>query len=107
MNGDLKNTTNAALADIMTTGHIGLFLGAHTYYNESFTGSIDDFRMYNYALSDAGVTYIYECPAPPRYDLDEDCDVDLGDLAVMAEFWLNPYDMTDMAGLSGEWLTNK
>jgi len=105
VNGELKNTTNATLADIQTSDHVGAFLGAHTYYNESFTGSIDDFRLYNYALSDTEVAYIYNCPVPPQYDLDPDCVVDLKDLRVMAGLWIDQYDLSDLAGLGAEWHT--
>jgi hypothetical protein len=103
MNGDLKNTSNATLADIVTTDLLGVYLGVATNYNESFTGRMDDFRMYNYALSDAEVSQLYACTSL-AYDLDFDCDVDIDDLVILAGFWIDQFDMSNFAGLSAEWL---
>jgi hypothetical protein len=107
MDGDLKATTNAALADFVTDISSGIFLGAHQNYNESFTGLLDDFRLYNYALSDAEVTQLYACSSL-AYDLDFSCNVDLIDYAKLAEQWDGGagggYDIDDLAGLCSEWL---
>jgi hypothetical protein len=103
MNGDLKNTTNATLADIVTTDLLGVYLGVATNYNESFTGRMDDFRLYNYALSDADVAQLYACTSL-AYDLDFSCNVDLIDYATLAEGWGGAYDLADLVGLCSEWL---
>ena len=103
MDGDLKATTNAVLADIVLDISGGVFLGAHQNYNESFTGSFDDFRLYNYALSDAEVTQLYECSLL-AYDLDFSCNVDLIDYATLAEGWGGAYDHADLVGPCSEWL---
>ena len=41
------------------------------------------------------------CPAG---DFDLDCDVDMDDLMIMAEGWLNSYRLIDMANVSVDWL---
>ena len=68
-----------------------------------FTGSLDDFRIYNKALSADEVKALYEklCPKPAG-DLNGDCQVDFFDFAVLAdsyvgstENWLKLKDIAD------------
>jgi hypothetical protein len=84
----------------------GAWWGANQTWAESFTGRIDDARLYNYALSGAEVADLYACSLIV-YDLDFDCDVDLVDFSVLAGLWLDQYDISDLSGLGAEWLTNK
>ena len=37
-------------------------------------------------------------------DLNLDCSVDMDDLLLLAQGWLNPYEMADMADVSRGWL---
>jgi len=39
-------------------------------------------------------------------DLDEDCDLDIYDLALFADDWLAPHDLDSFADLAGDWLLN-
>jgi hypothetical protein len=59
-----------------------------------FVGLLDDFRLFNYALTAQEAANLYlavkggiVCPAPMLYDLDGDCQVDLRDFAVFAAQW--------------------
>jgi hypothetical protein len=63
--------------------------------DQRFRGKADDFRIYNHALSANeilmtyyGVTGKKVCAAKPTLDLNNDCVVDLGDLAMLAASWL-------------------
>ncbi|RLG32991.1 hypothetical protein DRN98_04520 [Methanosarcinales archaeon] len=62
-----------------------------------------------YSSASGGTKWIIElgigskCVDPPEYDLDGDCDVDLVDLNLLLEDWLNPADLEDFAGLAAEW----
>jgi hypothetical protein len=108
MDADPKATTNAALADIVPSSiENDLLLGAHIDWDEAFNGSVDDFRMYNYVLSDAEVAQLYACSSL-GYDLDFSCNVDLTDFGKLAEEWDGGagggYDIDDLAGLCSEWL---
>ena len=59
-----------------------------------FDGLVDDVRVYNYALSveEAADLYIDVmgpiCLSPPVNDLNDDCRVNLADLAIIADEWL-------------------
>jgi hypothetical protein len=66
--------------------------------NNRFSGQIDDLQIFNYALTTEQVAQQYlgvqggwicntELPALP-YDYDNNCRVDLGDLAIFAAQWL-------------------
>ena len=105
--GVLQNTTTGNTTDIVSDISGGVFLGAHQNYNESFTGSFDDFRLYNYALDDTQVTQLYACSSL-AYDLDFSCNVDLTDFSKLAEEWDGGagggYDLADLVGLCSEWL---
>ena len=86
---DSKSGTDAPIEDV-TSFTIGS--GWYGHYD----GLIDDFRIYDYALSEAEVAFLASegtGQLPPRNDLAEDIDasdrVDLGDFGVLAEQWLD------------------
>ncbi len=59
-----------------------------------YAGSMDDIRLYNYALTADNVADMYSdiagnfCRTKPAYDWDGNCKVDLGDFAIFAAQWL-------------------
>jgi hypothetical protein len=62
---------------------------------EAFEGVIDDFRLYNYALSDVEAVKLYtdatgesRCLGTLKQDLDGDCEVTLADFARLAAEWM-------------------
>jgi hypothetical protein len=63
---------------------------------ENFAGGVDDMRIYNYALTAEQVAQMYYDTTGekvclygnPAYDLNGNCIVDLGDLALLAGDWL-------------------
>jgi hypothetical protein len=78
-----------------------LNIGRGTYAKDRlFHGMIDDVRLFNYALSPEGIAIVYEdaplplmppqfvCSGYPAGDLNEDCQVDLLDFAILASAWL-------------------
>lgn len=64
--------------------------------NSPFPGAMDDMVIYNYALDKYEVADAYIATAGgylciggnPEFDLNEDCQVDLEDLAILANNWL-------------------
>ncbi|MBE0536483.1 MAG: hypothetical protein IH624_12520 [Phycisphaerae bacterium] len=64
--------------------------------DDLYTGFMDDIRLYNYPLTPQEVADLYvlaphveyACVQPPQLDLTGDCKVDLMDLAVLAEAWM-------------------
>jgi len=66
-----------------------------TGYGGTFTGAIDDVRLYNYPMSKLEVAQMYAnttntvlCVEQPVGDFDGDCDVDMQDFAILAADWL-------------------
>jgi hypothetical protein len=66
------------------------------YAGNVFDGLLDDFRLYNYALTSLEAAKLYTdislktvCVKPLAQDLTGDCKVDLADFAEMALRWLN------------------
>ncbi len=67
-----------------------------TIGTENFAGGVDDMRIYNYALTAEQVAQMYYDTTGekvclygnPTYDLNGNCIVDLGDLALLAGDWL-------------------
>ncbi|MBN1817032.1 MAG: hypothetical protein JW828_06700 [Sedimentisphaerales bacterium] len=60
-----------------------------------FNGSIDDVRIYNYALAPLDIGMLYYditgetvCPMYHAYDYNQNCYVDLGDLAMFLSQWM-------------------
>lgn len=76
-------------------------LDVETGLGQFFNGSIDDLRIYNYALDPVEIAYLYNdvtdetvCvypndPVLQSFDYDGSCAIDLGDLAIFASNWLN------------------
>lgn len=72
---------------------IGIYANANT--PAIFEGVIDDFRLYNYALSEIEAVKLYtdatgepRCLGTLKYDLDGDCEVTLADFARLAAEWM-------------------
>lgn len=75
------------------------FIGRSNWpeWDSLYAGWMDDLRLYNYALSAQEVADVYleredieyACIQPVAFDLDGDCRIDLSDLAILAERWLN------------------
>ena len=96
-NGVLKRTSAIALDTASTPMYIGGGnVTGEAYYNE-FAGYIDDVRMYDSALDADYITDLYDamqgigyvCDSPPTMDFTNDCVVDLADMAVFAQDWLD------------------
>jgi hypothetical protein len=49
------------------------------------------------------VTKLFRCDAPPD-DLNNDCGVNMLDFAILADNWLNGYDLNDLASMASNWL---
>ncbi len=72
-------------------------MGKRADNDNLFTGLIDDIRLYNYALSSKEIAKLwtdvsggYVCLAgPPLYDFNQDCRVDLADLAIFTAQWMD------------------
>ena len=63
--------------------------------DEKFTGAIDDYRVYDFALNAENaaaayydVTGLASCVNPPALDYNDDCKVDMDDLAIFIASWL-------------------
>jgi len=72
------------------------FWGAYDagFQHGVFNGLIDEFALYNYALSPLEIGQLYiagaggtVCVETPQYDLTGDCQVDLEDFAIFAASW--------------------
>ena len=77
----------------MAVGYWGSYDAS--YQHGVFDGQIDDFRLYNYALSLEEVGQLWiggggagGCMDPPENDLNDDCAVDLEDFAIFAASWM-------------------
>lgn len=84
------NFTLAAGADAT------FFIGRNDNLGERFDGALDDIKAFNYALAPEEVVDLYTLETNgtvclygnPVGDLDENCRIDLGDLGVLAQHWL-------------------
>ncbi len=72
-----------------------IHLGNRTNMQRPFTGAIDDFRLYNHELPREAIAAIYAeisgksvCLDPISGDLNDDCKVNLEDIALLALDWL-------------------
>lgn len=91
LNGQLYDSradTNSSITDI-TSFEIG------SGWYGGYDGLIDDFRIYNYALSESEVAYvatngtgIFEQPLLIPADLNDDDRIDFSDFAILADHWL-------------------
>lgn len=72
------------------------YIGRNDQLNERFDGTLDDIKVFNYALSPEEVVDLFYAETGtstclygnPVADLNEDCDVNLSDFAIMASNWL-------------------
>jgi hypothetical protein len=80
------------------------------------SGSIDDVRIYPYALDQDQITELYNgaevadyfCTSQITSDLDGNCQVDLYDYAILGAAWAATppeADITDLAGFAADWLS--
>jgi len=72
------------------------YIGKSAWGDSYFTGRMDEVRIYNYAMSDDEIADLYfadsgqsACVARLSADLTDDCRVDLADLGLLAQQWLN------------------
>jgi hypothetical protein len=49
------------------------------------------------------VTKLFRCNMPAD-DLNNDCGINILDFAMLAEDWLNGYDLNDLASMASNWL---
>ncbi|ARN56252.1 LamG-like jellyroll fold domain-containing protein [Sedimentisphaera salicampi] len=82
------------------------WIGRNDSTAEWFDGAIDDFKVFNYALSDTDIYDLYydetgdrRCleELRPEVDLNGDCVVDFVDFSLLAEEWLNDGNYTPQA----------
>lgn len=72
-----------------------------------FVGKIDDVRVYNRPLNQLEIRWVMEqkCdPAMVGSDYTDDCSVTIDDVNVMADEWLNRYDLKNFARMGLLWL---
>lgn len=105
--GVLKGTATDSTGSISQTEPLYLADGVFT------NGAIDDVRIYRYALTQEQITEIYNGAGLSDYfcinqitsDLDDNCQVDLFDYAILADEWaIGILDLTDIADFVSEWL---
>ena len=96
--GVLKRTGSFALYTLPTYMYIGGGNGSDVPgWYVGYAGQIDDVRVYNYALDASEVTTLYlqmqgvgyACDSPPTMDFTNDCVVDIEDLAIFVQSWLD------------------
>ncbi len=99
INGLLR-AQKAISGNLLADNGTGFDIGATTNFPfgggeaTAFSGGIDSVRVYNRFLDASEVLQVYfndggsACQYPLLGDLDEDCDVDLEDLALLASNWL-------------------
>ncbi|MBN1787149.1 MAG: hypothetical protein JW806_01995 [Sedimentisphaerales bacterium] len=104
----LRGSTTDNTGDISQTEPLYLADGVFT------PGSIDDVRIYPYALTQEQIIEIYNgagvsnyyCTNPIISDLDENCQVDLFDYTILADEWEDGIlDLNDIAEFALDWLT--
>lgn len=74
------------------------WIGRSAWPDALYNGLLDDIRIYNHALSQEEVALLYTTTTPEEdyicfegpleYDLNNDCRVNLTDVAVLAQWWL-------------------
>ena len=91
LNGLLYDTRSGAGAAI--SGITSFEIGSGWY--GGYDGLIDDFRIYNYALSQSEIAHvatngtgIFEQPLMIPADLNNDNQIDFSDFALLADHWL-------------------
>ncbi|MBI9016505.1 MAG: LamG domain-containing protein [Phycisphaerae bacterium] len=95
---------------------IGAYYSTPDVISGYFDGLIDDVRIYTTALDSYAIADLYFQGRPGseiclleendlHYDYNDDCRVDLTDVAVLSSLWLASTDINDLSGLAQEWLT--
>ena len=108
--GVLKGTAADNTGSISQTEPLYIADGVFT------NGSIDDVRVYRFALSPEQITEIYNgagltdyiCTNQIASDLDENCQVDFYDFAFLADAWASTppeADITDLGEFAADWLS--
>jgi O-glycosyl hydrolase len=89
----VKQTSNPSLTGVTDSGGPGLYFGRQrTEYSEYFSGSIDDVRIYSYALSSNQIQTIY---SGTRSDTDYDgCISNLELIAFIDKWKVNSSDVS-------------
>ena len=70
-------------------------IASNEWVNYVFEGVLDDIRLYNYSMTKAQIAKLYLetedyiCVGKLEYDLNNDCAVDLQDIALLATQWLD------------------
>jgi hypothetical protein len=107
VNGVLRTSANSQTCTLSAytnsdTIKIGCdYTGAQGWF---FDGTIDDFRIYNSALSGNDVATLY-CPVAPTGDLNGDCQVNLFDMAVFANGYTGTQeDYLTLKDIAETWL---
>ena len=95
------------------TGHNAALTIGYTPNTEYLGGALDEIQIFNYALDPKGIADLYNqvrsqsfCldDYPMAYDYNGDCAINLEDFAALAQNWLNPYTLPDLANLLNTWL---
>ncbi|MFA5293243.1 MAG: LamG-like jellyroll fold domain-containing protein [Phycisphaerae bacterium] len=102
--GVLKGSANDSTGSISQTEPLYIADGVFT------PGSIDDVRVYRYALSQEQITEIYNGAGVANYfctnqlasDFDENCQVDLFDYAILSDGWTG--DWFEILQFADDWL---
>jgi hypothetical protein len=102
---DLKGTATDNTGNISQTEPLYIADGVFT------GGSIDDVRIYSYALNEDQIIEIYNgtglvsytCTSPIDSDLDGNCKVDFLDFSILADTWAG-LSFEDIGDFAMEWL---
>ena len=94
INGERTSDPQGFVPNGFTSAH--MVLGATGQGGDDpYKGVLDDVRIYNYVLTPVQIATLYTdvaggavCPVHHQYDYDQDCYVDLGDLAIAMANWL-------------------
>jgi len=89
VNGVLDAGPTAGNGPMPTFDHLHLGIA---FWGAPLEGAYDEVRLYNFGLNADQAMYLYTgeplCVTPPAYDLDGNCIIDLGDIAMIASAWL-------------------
>jgi hypothetical protein len=103
-NGVLRGTANDNTGNISQAEPLYIADGVFT------PGSIDDVRIYRYALTQEQITEIYNgtgvlsyyCTDQLASDFDENCQVDFNDYAILSDVWTG--DWLEILQFADDWL---
>lgn len=97
VNGQLARDVNGNFinyyAELDTQNANNVVIGRYQNDVNRYIGLIDDFRLYNYALTAEDAAQLYLAVKggticlPSTYDLDGDCEVNMSDFAILAGQW--------------------